>query len=1115
YMRKELLTSTFAQAFSLERLQKLVAEIYNEEIKLKELNTQSKDVISFAALEPVRVPILVVRVAGELEWDFKLRKLVSDYLTEKGLQEGLAALSTPGQQEWLWTVVKREELSPYLLNSYSIPVGDSGAEIRLRSIEESLCGADLKELTTDFSSKLRDEFLAHCQEEYQRWQEELILESDLLAASDLNRAGIVQQLMIKIIVLYLLEKKGLLVVEFEEKIESLAAEKLIEVGRREILDIFLAGEEKIVLPKLKVLTDFWTSLADYKLSLREDAPWAKVLAVGPAILADLNEGLLNAKQRKRTGVFYTPQLVVHYMSQETLLNFLTTEVAKLSYEQAQSLVQEREIEGLDRSLLPQIYKSLEQVKFCDPAIGSGAFVLGMAKELLRIKEIVLYLIQDQVRKEELRLNIVRDSLHGVDIDTQALEITKLRLWLWTAVDEALPLADLELQILEANPLLKIERSLEQRDPDLRSARRNYYKRSDLEERKRYKEKFLELKADKLGTIFSFVDYFPTIFAAGGFDILIANPPYVGEKGNKELFRKIKKYALGEFYQGKMDLFYFFFHLGLDIVRDKGEIALITTNYYLTATGAYKLREDLQERGLIQKLINFNDLRLFPAALGQHNLITILQKSQEEEELKAETVITYREGDIKEQTLEQILVGVDVKSSYYEIPQKELYQGSKKYLHLEKGRVDELLAVLKEEGEGLGKLCNINQGLVSGCDRVSKRHVENYDLPPEVKGAGVFVVTAEEAKDLELSAEDEDLLKPWFKNSDIEQYSAKEEAEDEYILYLKESNLELPRAIKKHLQPFKEILKERREVAANRRRWWELQWPRREEIFEGPKLVLPQRSKINTFAYNEVPWYASADVYFITQKQSKVKLKYILALLNSNLYYLWLYYKGKKKGNLLELYQQPLTEVPIKIIKHAQQDIFVDLVDKIERRKEDLAQYQEFDFAEFRREELTTASRLGTIVKESKYFKINYQGQAKIVRQLKVESAGEKLRVYSAKANDEYYNLFEFVVSSDNLREYLQLYLESITVQELATINQRSNLFLIDRVLSISIRGYQEQEKVKRIVQDWQVIKQNEAKAAKRIEELKAEIDQLVYQLYNFTEEEIIILTKKAKEFKSS
>lgn len=72
---------------------------------------------------------------------------------------------------------------------------------------------------------------------------------------------------------------------------------------------------------------------------------------------------------------------------------------------------------------------------------------------------------------------------------------------------------------------------------------------------------------------------------GGFDIVIGNPPYVGEKGNKEIFRPIAESSLGKrFYQGKVDLFYFFFHLGLDLSKNKGTISLITTNYYITADG---------------------------------------------------------------------------------------------------------------------------------------------------------------------------------------------------------------------------------------------------------------------------------------------------------------------------------------------------------------------------------------------------------------------------------------------------------------------------------------------------------------------------------------------------
>jgi len=99
-------------------------------------------------------------------------------------------------------------------------------------------------------------------------------------------------------------------------------------------------------------------------------------------------------------------------------------------------------------------------------------------------------------------------------------------------------------------------------------------------------------------------------------------------------------------------------------------------------------------------------------------------------------------------------------------------------------------------------------------------------------------------------------------------------------------------------------------------------------FKGPKIVAPQRSPRNTFGYNEIPWYASADVYFITEKDKSISLKYILALLNSSLYYLWLYHRGKRKGESLELYQAPLSEIPIKKISENEQKPFIDIVDKI-------------------------------------------------------------------------------------------------------------------------------------------------------------------------------------------
>ena len=101
----------------------------------------------------------------------------------------------------------------------------------------------------------------------------------------------------------------------------------------------------------------------------------------------------------------------------------------------------------------------------------------------------------------------------------------------------------------------------------------------------------------------------------GFDIVIGNPPYIGQKGHKEIFQEILPTSLGErFHQRRMDLFYFFFHLALDILKDGGHCAYITTNYFITATYADKLRLDLKARAAILNLIDFDELKAYKISL---------------------------------------------------------------------------------------------------------------------------------------------------------------------------------------------------------------------------------------------------------------------------------------------------------------------------------------------------------------------------------------------------------------------------------------------------------------------------------------------------------------------
>ena len=125
-----------------------------------------------------------------------------------------------------------------------------------------------------------------------------------------------------------------------------------------------------------------------------------------------------------------------------------------------------------------------------------------------------------------------------------------------------------------------------------------------------------------------------------------------------------------------------------------------------------------------------------------------------------------------------------------------------------------------------------------------------------------------------------------------------------------------------------VLMRRREVQTGVISYFQLQWARNGEIFNLPKIVVPYRTETNSFAYNDIEWYCRSDVYVITEKDEQYNLKYLLALLNSKIYFLWLYHRGKRKGEILELFQIPLCEIPIPKATENEQLDFANLADKI-------------------------------------------------------------------------------------------------------------------------------------------------------------------------------------------
>jgi len=221
----------------------------------------------------------------------------------------------------------------------------------------------------------------------------------------------------------------------------------------------------------------------YNFTVKEDEPLEREVAVDPEMLGKVFENLLEVKDRKSKGTYYTPREIVHYMCQESLINYLLTELNdKIDRDDIETLILLGEAtiehdsrvqqEGKETKTysykLPEgirinaklIDDKLKNVRVCDPAVGSGAFLVGMMTEIIRVRNILTNYISDNRRSiYDFKRHAIQNCLYGVDIDPGAVEIAKLRLWLSLIVDEEdikqiKPLPNLDYKIMQGNSLLE-------------------------------------------------------------------------------------------------------------------------------------------------------------------------------------------------------------------------------------------------------------------------------------------------------------------------------------------------------------------------------------------------------------------------------------------------------------------------------------------------------------------------------------------------------------------------------------------------------------------------------------------------------------------------------------
>ncbi|QUT27740.1 Eco57I restriction-modification methylase domain-containing protein [Bacteroides xylanisolvens] len=415
-------------------------------------------------------------------------------------------------------------------------------------------------------------------------------------------------------------------------------------------------------PESRFPADYFKRLfqffSEYNFTIDENDPNDAEVGVDPEMLGKIFENLL--EDNKDKGAFYTPKEIVRYMCQESLIAYLetNTSVAKDKIRQF-VLSPEEGVADIPENKKPKLLTALEEVKICDPAIGSGAFPMGLLNELLHCREV---LSGEHYDRAEIKKSIIQNNIYGVDIEKGAVDIARLRFWLSIVVDEESPspLPNLDYKIMQGNSLVESfmgvdlskltyekEYKKDNGEFSLFDDEKNrlqktvshllssYYSCSDHDRKVKLQKEISDtineqLKAQaynpeilrELRTInlaennkfFLWHTWFSDVFNREdkeGFDIVIGNPPYVNFANIKSAeYRTILK---EKFYstKNKCDLYAFFIEFGFDILNDSGIITYIVPHTWKATDSFSRLREILFKRHSVKQIVNL-DMGVFDA-----------------------------------------------------------------------------------------------------------------------------------------------------------------------------------------------------------------------------------------------------------------------------------------------------------------------------------------------------------------------------------------------------------------------------------------------------------------------------------------------------------------------
>ena len=450
----------------------------------------------------------------------------------------------------------------------------------------------------------------------------------------------------------------------------------------------------------ELFRELFTFFEQYNFTIDENDPDDAQVGVDPEMLGRIFESLL--EDNKEKGAFYTPKEIVQYMCRRSLTAYLQADVPdermrkKIDefirtkdydcFHVQDDVPDERMPKAIDECVCTKDYDGLRQqiaerlrtVKICDPAIGSGAFPMGLLRELYLCR----IALEDGVRENrakshaEIKKEILQQNIYGVDLDRGAVDIARLRFWLSLVVEEDVPqpLPNLDYKIMQGNSLLERYKEVDlstlasqktdgrlffiddENDASCLSLHHllvayygedNHDKKQSL--RARIQQNIEEqLKAQRYEVDLSGVNvfanpnfflwhtWFCVVFDKGGFDIVIGNPPYISLQNEGGSVGKPYEKADFSSFDRRGDIYCLFYEKGMQLLSPGGTLCFITSNKWMRAAYGEKLRGFLAEHTNPCLLIDFSGNKIFENATVDVNIL-LLEKAANAGQTEAVTL----------------------------------------------------------------------------------------------------------------------------------------------------------------------------------------------------------------------------------------------------------------------------------------------------------------------------------------------------------------------------------------------------------------------------------------------------------------------------------------------